>query len=332
MSMDFGRGVLFAAIVLRATCGPSLAAAASAESRALARQELNRAHAAKKSGKLAEACQHLTEVERLDPKLPTLIELAECTEELGRLVEAQALWASARERAKHDEKPQSRARAESRLAALKKRVAQLTLQLAPGTPAAVQVLRDDRPIDPTQLGTALPIDPGPHSIVVKLAGHDDAKYPLTLGDGDDRTLAIGPGPVSSAAPAPVPLAPPPSPVAAPLSPATPGVVAQPSAPAAPRSTGFWTAPRTAGVIAGASGVAAVAGGSVLCLTGDSGTADPKLALGGASLAVGGVLLVSGLVMLATSSRDEAAEHARLRVAPTLSVGSGATLVGASGRF
>lgn len=327
MRISFARDVLVAAIVIHGTFVPAVARAASAESRALAKRELSQARDAKKAGNLAEACQHLSEVERLDPKLPTSMELAECTEALGRLVEAQALWASARDRAKHDEKPQSRARAESRRAAVEKRIAHLTLQLAPEARAGVEVLRDDTPLESEQIGSAMAMDPGEHSIVVKLAGHDDAKYPLKLGDGEEQTLAIAPGPASAVAVSP-PAPEPPAPLLKPTPPAPtpPRVAARPTVP------GFWTSSRTAGAIVGAIGIAGVAGGSVLCVTSDSGTDDPKLALGGASLAVGGVLLVSGLVMLATSSDDESAQQAQLRVAPSFVFGPGGTLLGASGRF
>ena len=145
-----------AALLVSVSLCVSLAHGASPEERASARQQLNLARESKKRGQLAEACQHLQEVERLDPKLPTLLELAECTEELGKPVEAQALWISARDRAKHDEKPQSRARAEERLAAIEKRIAHLTLQLAAGTPAGAQVLRDDVALEPASLGRATP--------------------------------------------------------------------------------------------------------------------------------------------------------------------------------
>src|SRR5689334_5072658 len=145
-----------ASFLLALLMGVSSAAAASAEDKAAARQHLKQAEDAKKRGQLAEACQHLDEVERLDPKLPTLLELAECTEQLGKLVEAEALWAKARDRARHDEKPQSRARAESRLAAVHKRVAHLRLQLAAGTPAGAQVLLDDAPLDAAALAAPLP--------------------------------------------------------------------------------------------------------------------------------------------------------------------------------
>src|SRR5690348_586202 len=79
-------------------------ASAGPDDRAAARQHQKQADDLKKQGKLAEACKHLEEVARLDAKLPTLIELAECSEDSGNLVAAEGQWAAARDRAKHDEK------------------------------------------------------------------------------------------------------------------------------------------------------------------------------------------------------------------------------------
>ncbi|HYP91389.1 MAG TPA: hypothetical protein VEQ59_24650, partial [Polyangiaceae bacterium] len=287
---------------------------------------------AKKHGQPAEACRGLQEAARLDPKLPSLSELleaAECTEAGGDLLGAEASWAAARERAKHDEKPQSRARAEERGAAVQKRIAHLTLQLAPATPAGVEVLRDDVRLDAATLGRSTPSNPGEHLIVVKLAGHDDAKYPLKLAEGDVQSLAIAPGPSSAASATAVAA---PLPASAPLPVVAPPLVT-PAPPArAPSVQSWWSTPRKVGAIAGALGVVGVAGGTVLCLASDSGKADSRLALGGVSLAAGSVLLLSGIVLLASAPSDDPAQHAGLRVTPAFAVGPSAAVFGASGHF
>lgn len=328
------RGVAAAAVLVAALAGTP-ARAASPENRAAAQKHLSQAQELKKQRQLAAACQHLEEAERLDPKLPTLIELAECSEQLGKLVEAQAQWALARDRAKRDEKPQSRARAESRLAAVEKRVAHLTLQLAPNAPAGTQVLRDDVPLEPASLTSALPLNPGEHVIVVKLAGHDDAKYAVKLGDGDTQSLLIAPGPATAARgslPAPAPAAPLPS-----LAP--PGVApSSPPLPAAPPATGWWTGPRTTGAILGAAGLVGIGAGTALCVVGNADAksrgskVDSRLAGGLISVASGSVLLVTAVVLFVSAPSDEAAQQARISVTPTLLVGRSGTVLGAVGEF
>jgi hypothetical protein len=324
------RGFTAAAVLVAALAGTSAASGASADDRAAAHRHLTQAEELKKKGQLAEACKHLEEVERLDPKLPTLMELAECTEQLGKLVEAQAQWALARDRAKHDEKPQSKARAETRLAAVQKGVAHLTLQLAANTPASAQVLRDDLPLEPASLASALPMNPGDHVILVRLAGHDDAKYAVKLAKGDNQTLPIAAGPATGPQTSPPP---PPSPSPAPPPPLpvlTPKVVAQPTKQEALPSTSWWSEQRAAGAILGSAGIVAIGVGSALCFM-SKRDADQRLVVGAISVASGGVLFVTGAVLLASASSD-ASQHARMTVRPTLLIARSATVLGAAGEF
>ncbi len=303
--------------------GARFSAAATAEERAAAKEHLSRAQEAKKAGQLAEACQHLEEVERLDPKLPTLMELADCTEQQGLLVEAQAWWAAARDRARQTEKPQSRARAEERLAAVEKRVAHLTLQLAAEAPPEAQVLRDGVVVDAASLAAAQPLNPGDHVVVVKLAGHEDAQYDVKLAEGDHQTLTLAPGPAT-----PPPPAPPPPP---------PPVIAPPPKVPVDSSSGSWSGQRTLGLVTGGVGLVSVGIGAPLWFVGyrDGNslgpTADQQL-LAGQILVIGGsALVVTGAVLFFTAPSG-AAPRANFPVLPTVAVGSGTAVVGAAGSF
>lgn len=270
--------------------------------------------------------------EQRDAKLPALIALAECSEQVGNLVDAEAQWSAARDRAKHDEKPQSKARAEAHLAAVQKRLAHLTLQLAPNA-AGAQVSRDDVPLEAASFGVALPMNPGEHVIVVKLAGHDDAKYTVKLADADNQSLALAAGPASATQA--VASAPPPAPASAPLPPTN---VAPPTEKAAPPPTGFWSPPRTIAVIVGSAGILSIGGGAALCVVGGQNAkkrhsnVDLYSSLGGVSLASGGVMLVSALVILASAPSDDATQHAGINLTPTLTVARSATVLGATGEF
>lgn len=309
--------VLFAAVAIT-----SAARAGAAEDRTAAREQLTQAQDLKKQGQLAEALSHYQESARLDPKLTTLLDLADCAEQLGRLVEAQGYWAAAREMAKHDEKPQSRARAEQRLAAVEKRVAHLTLLLAADTPADAQVFRDDAQLEPAAIGAAVPANPGDHSVVVKAAGHDDAKYAVKLAEGDNQTLSIAAGRATT------PLAPPPP---------APKVIAPPPKPDVPVSSS-GSGQRTLGIIAGVAGIAGVGVGSALWSVGyrDGNslgpTADQQLLAGQILVISGGALLVTGIVLFATAPSHDTPKAARLPITPTLAFGPGATVLGAAGQF
>lgn len=321
---DMPRGLVAAATLLAALGTTPHALAASEQDRRTAQQELAQAQALKKEGNLQEALSHLEESQRLDPKLATLMELADCAEQLGKLVEAQAHWTAARDQAKKEEKPQSRQKATDRLAGVEKRVARLTLQLASDAPADAQVSLDGAPLDRATLGTALAANPGEHVIVVKAAGRDDATFPVKLAEGDNQTLSVAPTP--KAAPPPPP---PPPPKAPP-----PKAVEQDSA---SLSLNSGSSQRTIGLVVGAVGVVGAGVGAGFWAVGyrDRGrlgfTADRQMLFGQVSVIAGGALLATGVVLFMTAPSGEA-KTARLPVVPTLSVASDSTVLGAAGEF
>lgn len=313
------------AALLSALGATSAAKAASEPDRKAAREQLGQAQDLKKQGQLTEALTKFEESQRLDPKLTTLMELADCEEQLGKLVEAESHFAAARDKAAHDELPQSKAKAEARRAAVEKRLAHLTFQLAADTPADAQVFHDDVLLDTASLGSSLTANPGEHLIVVKAAGHEDAQFSLKLAEGDSQTVTIVVGPLT-AKPAPPPPPPPPKVAPAP-------VVAT-----ADVSSSSGSSRRTLGVVVGAVGVAGIGVGSALWYVGwrDSNsigpTADQQLLFGQISAIGGGALLVTGIVLFATAPSGNAPKDTGMKLTPTLSVGRSATMLGAAGQF
>jgi len=308
MNRSTRRG-LSTALVLFAVLGVSSAAhAASEQDRKAAREQLTQAQDLKKQGQLADALTHFQQSQQLDPKLTTLMELADCEEQLGKLV---------------DELPQSKAKAEQRRAAVDKRLAHLTLQLAADAPPNTQVFRDDAPLEASSLGTPLVASPGDHVIVVKAPERKDAKYDIKLAEGDSQTLAIAAG--ASNAPPP----PPPPPKPAPVVVSTPKDLG---------SSGSGSTQHTIGLVTSAVGVIGVGAGSYFWYVGyrDGNsigpTADDNLLLGQIGVIGGGALLVTGIVLLATAPSGDATKSGRLRFTPTLSVGQRATVLGAAGEF
>jgi hypothetical protein len=324
MNRDTPRSLAAIAVLFTALGVTSAAHAASEQDRKASREQLTQAQDLKKQGQLQEALTHFQESQRLDPKLTTLMELADCEEQLGKLVDAQAHFAEARDKAARDELPQSKAKAELRRAAVEKRLAHLTLQLAADVPAGAQVFSDDVLLDAGSLGSALATNPGEHVIVVKAPEHEDAKYSVKLADGDNQTLPITAGP-PTAKPAPPPPPPPP-------------VVVAPKVSTAEVSTSSGSTRRTLGLVAGGVGIVGIGAGSALWYIGwrDSNsigpTADQQLLAGQISVIGGGALLITGIVLIATAPSAEPTKDAGFRVTPTLSVGRNATVLGAAGEF
>jgi len=319
---DTRRGLAAAAALFAVLGAAPLARASSDQDRWAAHQQLTQAQDLKKGGQLQDALAHFEESQRLDPKLTTLMELADCQAQLGKLLEAQASFIAARDKAAHDQLPQSKQRAEQRLAEVEKRLAHLTLELAGDAPADAQVFRDEVMLEPAARGAPLLLDPGDHVVTVKASGHEDAKFPVKLADGDSQTLPINAGP-STAPPAP----PPPPKVAAP-----PPV----NQDAAHLSVGSSSSRRPLGIFAASLGIVGIAGGSALWAVSyrDSGidqNADRNLMIGQISVAAGGALLVTGIVLFVTAPSGDT-KSAHLRVTPTLNVGSRSTVLGAAGEF
>ncbi len=204
------------------------------------------------SGHYTVACARFEQSNKLDPAPGTLLNLADCQENLGQLTRA---WRSFREL--YDELPASdprRAIAETRASALERRMPKLRILLVSQVPATVT--RDDAVVPGSELGVLAVVDPGRHTIVVTSPGRQDRRYEITTADGQDVELTVSPSPAPpNAALAPVPT--PPPPVDTPRAP--------PSAPepASPGTAGASDPARKAAIGIGAVGVASLLTGTTL---------------------------------------------------------------------
>jgi hypothetical protein len=166
---------------------------------------------AARKGDWATACAKLGESQRLDPAPGTLLNLADCEEHRGQLATAWQHYLQAQSMLKSDSRA---AFAEKRAAALEKRVPKLVVRLADGAPQETRIVRDDQELGPASLGMALPLDPGDHVIITTLAGRAEGRTYVTLGEGETRDVAVGPGaPLGGAPPLPPTASPTPSPAA-----------------------------------------------------------------------------------------------------------------------
>jgi hypothetical protein len=179
------------------------------------------------------ACARFAESNRLDVAAGTLMNLATCEEKLGRVATAWQHWREA-----IDLLPAGDDRigfAQRRVTELKPLLPGLTLVPPPDAPSGMVVLRDGVELGEGGLGVELPVDPGPHEIVVRAKGYEDWSIELSLAERETQTIALE---VGAKAPEP----PPP-----PASPARP----------APESDEWLKSKRTWGYIAGGVGVAGV---------------------------------------------------------------------------
>lgn len=166
------------------------------------------------AGQYAEACAKLARSDALDPTIGSLGLLAGCHEHEGRTATAWREYQITAERAEAagDERVKF---ARERAAALEPRVPRLLIQLQRPAPG-LQVLRNREAVPASELGVAMPVDPGAYAIVARAAGREDFSVTVTLKEGAQAVVTVPAleaprAPVSEAGPRPRPRAPEPAP-------------------------------------------------------------------------------------------------------------------------
>lgn len=311
------RTALLAALLGAAVTAERGAVAAEGEE---AQRLFNEGRDALKRGDQGEACGKFRSSLALARVANTLFNVAQCDEREGKLARALEGW---REGVlllgSEDERLTV---AKERLGALEARVPRVTLIVAPELPGGARVVVDGAAVEIPAKGAALPLDPGEHTIAVEAPGRAAERSTVTLVERDRKEISLRAGALlSPAASSSAPLAPPP-----------------PTA-SSPRRTG--------GFIAGAVGLAGLAGFAVtggLLLERDGRIKEacpnklcspegraliqgnpPLLIVNAASLGVGVAGLALGAVLLLSGGSDKKVGAALTPVA--LPGGGGASLSG-----
>jgi hypothetical protein len=172
----------------------------------------------------ATACQRFRESQQLDPAAGTLINLAECLDRQGLVASSWQAWKEARDTLRTGD--ERIGVVDKKLTAAAARLPKLELRLAEGAPDGTVVTRDGLALGPASLSLALPVDPGPHKIIVTAPGHAPHEYDVTIAEAATQTLTVEAGAAEQSAPvatkppeagpaasAPPANAPPPAPVA-----------------------------------------------------------------------------------------------------------------------
>ncbi len=185
------------------------AAPASAE-RAQAEALFREARALMAAGNIAAACGKFAESDRLDAQLGTQLNLALCHAKEGKTASA---WVEFRELAERAERARDAERAtfaRQQAARLEPRLARVRVVASNGVSPDLVVRLDGEVLGPSALGSALPLDPGDHTLEASAAGKttwrqtahlDEARtLEVTIPLLDDATVAEAVVPVAPAAP------------------------------------------------------------------------------------------------------------------------------------
>jgi hypothetical protein len=142
-------------------------------------------------GDYAVACEKFRESNRLDPAVGTLLNLADCSEHVGKLATAWELFREVEQRLgpNDDRVPIARGRS----ASLEKRLPRLSLGPPPGAPAGLVVFRDGVELGAASFDVPLPADPGEHVVLVRAPDRIDSEMRVTLGPAEQKhiTLTLG---------------------------------------------------------------------------------------------------------------------------------------------
>jgi hypothetical protein len=154
----------------------------------------NDARALVEEGKWDEGCPKFQASIKLHASSSTAINIARCEIHYGRVASAWTLYHQALtlipetegvERQKALEEV-----AKKEMADVEARVPHLTIHIEGAPEMGLDVRRDTLPMERATLDTRLPIDPGPHEIVVRAPGRRTAKESIVLSEGEDKTVPI----------------------------------------------------------------------------------------------------------------------------------------------
>ena len=153
----------------------------------------------------AEACPKFEESYRLFEANGTLINLADCYEQIGKTASA---WLTFREVAQKSRRDGQDARADvadDRAHELERRLTKLLVRVGPNAGVAGLVVeRDGVELGRAALDVPVPVDPGPHRIAARAPGH--APWETTVrAEGEGATVELSlPALMPSGAPVPLP--------------------------------------------------------------------------------------------------------------------------------
>lgn len=141
-------------------------------------------------------CPALAESYRLEPLPGALFTLAECERMWGKLATAhghyleylsQVKRMAADKRAGQGERPKV---AEEHVSQLATEVPKLMIVLGDGIPDTAIVKRDGIRVPPTQLGSAIPLDPGRHELTLDVPGRELVTKVVNLESGRSERVTL----------------------------------------------------------------------------------------------------------------------------------------------
>ncbi len=132
----------------------------------------------------ADACPKLEESLRLQEALGTLLNLALCYEQQGRLASAWSKFLEVAAKARASGQSERARIGRDRAAALAPKLSHLVVDVPPASRAeGLEIRRDGTALGAVEWGTAIPADPGPHTVEVSAPGKKPWSSTVTVPGG-----------------------------------------------------------------------------------------------------------------------------------------------------
>jgi hypothetical protein len=187
-----GRVIALALAVSTASASNAFAQAAAGDV-ALAETLFQEAQKLMKERRYAEACPKFQESQRLDPGGGTLFQLATCHAFTGRTASAWAEFSDVALLAKQRNRPDIERAAREQIRVLEPKLSFLVIQVPTQPPMGrVSVRRDGTVLGAASYGTAMPADPGTHTILAEASGYRSWSTTVEIGDDADRKTVVVP--------------------------------------------------------------------------------------------------------------------------------------------
>lgn len=212
-------------------------------------------------GKFAEACPKLEESQRLDPTSGTIINLAACYEQQGRLATAWAGFLDAATAANRAGNPVREKEARDRAAALAPRLSKIVISVAGSDKLdGIEVKRNGTLVGKAQWGVAIPADQGSHKVIVSAPGRKTWEKDVVVKGGRDIVTVQVPE-LEPASPMATPTLPAPT---APAAMPGPTTESSPTGPERPMTSSL-SGQKIGALVVGGVGLAGVVVGSIFGL-------------------------------------------------------------------
>ena len=164
-------------------------AGAAAEAQALfdeGRKLMNKAD-------FAHACPKFAASQQADPAAGTLLNLANCYEKNGQTASAWVTFKDAAAAAHASNHKDWQKSATEHVVKLEASLSRLTLRLAPGqSEAQLTIRRDETAVSSALLGTAIPVDPGTHTVDATAPGKKPFHVRVEIAAGGQREEIVIP--------------------------------------------------------------------------------------------------------------------------------------------